>query len=183
MTGALSVHYAQALAETVFQPNSGLKPELAVEQLREAEALIAGSRDLQLALLTPAINKARKVAILKKISDDLGLNRLVRNFLSVLVSHRRITQLKAIRQSFEEVVDERLGWIRADITSAHALNADERQQIEAALGGSLGKFIRAHYQVDPSLLAGVRAQVASKEYDATLKGKLDSLRQRLHTTF
>ncbi len=183
MTGALSVHYAEALAQTVFQPNSGLKPEQAIEQLREAEALITGSKNLQLALLTPAINKARKIAILKKISDDIGLDRLIRNFLSVLVSHRRITELKAIRQSFEEVVDERLGWIRADITSAHDLNPEERQQIEQALGAKLGKFIRAQYQVDPALLAGVRAQVASKEYDATLKGKLDSLRQRLYTTF
>ncbi len=84
-----------------------------------------------------------------------------------------------MRQKFEIVVDERLGWIPADISSARELNPQQRQDIERVLGTKLGKFIRAHYKVEPALLAGVRARVASKEYDATLRGKLESMHQRL----
>ncbi len=47
------------------------------------------------------------------------------------------------------------------------------------LGTKLGKYVRAHYQIDPALIGGVRARVASKEYDATVRGKLEGLRQRL----
>ncbi len=34
-------------------------------------------------------------------------------------------------------------------------------------------------RVDPNLLAGVRARVASREYDATLRGSLEQMRRRL----
>jgi F-type H+-transporting ATPase subunit delta len=63
------------------------------------------------------------------------------------------------------------------------LAPNQREAIERALGTKLGKFIRAHYKVDDTLLAGVRARVGAKEYDATLRGKLESLRQRLHISF
>ena len=69
MTGALSIHYAEALAESVFKPESGLKPEDAIEQLKLAESVISSSKPLEVALMTPAISRARKTAIVGKISD------------------------------------------------------------------------------------------------------------------
>ncbi len=179
MTGALATHYARALADAVFGPNSGLAPLDAVTQFQAIEALVSGSKDLQRALLSPAVSKTRKEAVLSKLSDELGVHRLIRNFLLVVVSHRRTHELDAMRREFEILVDQRLGWIPADISSARELNAEQKEQIERALGATLGKFIRAHYKVDPDLLAGVRAHVASKEYDTTLRGKLDNMRQRL----
>lgn len=179
MTDALSAHYAKALADIVFGPNSTLRPEDAVRQLADAEQAFSASKDLQLALLSPAVNKKRKAAIVRRIADDAGFDRLIRNFLAVIAAHRRMHELKAILQSFREVVDERLGWVRAEIASASELTPEQRNQIEKSLGAKLGKFIRAEYRVDPSLLGGIRANVASKEYDATLRGKLDSLRGQL----
>ena len=183
MTGALSFHYARALADAVFRPNAGIEPAAAVEQLRTIEGIVTESKDLQIALLSPAANKKSKVAILRKLSDELGLHRLIRNFLSVVVAHRRTQDLRGIRQSFEEVVDERTGWTKAEITSALELSPEERQDVERALGTKIGKFIRAEYKVDPALLGGVLARVAEVEYDATLKGKLEDLRQRLYASF
>jgi F-type H+-transporting ATPase subunit delta len=176
---ALSVHYAQALADAVFAAGSGLSPEDAVAQFRSAESMITGSRQLHSALLSPAVSRQKKQTVISKLGEMLGLHRVVRNFLLVVVSHRRILDLKAMRESFEEVVDSRLGWVRAEIASAHEVAAPQREEIERALGSQLGKFIRATYVVDPSLIGGVRARVASKEYDATVRGKLDNMRQRL----
>src|SRR5581483_9613232 len=163
----------------VFAPNSGLRPEDAVVQLRAAASLISESGELDRALLSPAVSKARKQAVLSKLADELGLHRIVRNFLLVLASHRRTHELESIRREFELVVDERLGWVPAEIASARELSPQQREQIERALGANLGKFIRANYQVDPALIAGVRARVASKEYDATVRGKLEHMRERL----
>ncbi len=176
---ALSVHYAEALADAVFAPNAGVSPQDAVTQFRAAESMITGSRQLHFALLSPAVSRQKKQAVIVKLSDILGLPRVIRNFLLVVISHRRVLDLKAMRESFEEVVDSRLGWVRAEIASAHEVPAAQREEIERALGSKLGKFIRATYVVDPSLIGGVRARVASKEYDATVRGKLDNMRQRL----
>lgn len=182
MQGALASHYAHALADAVFAPNSGLRAEDAVQQLRAIDDLVSGSEQLRRALISPAVARNRKSAIVTRLADELGVHRKIRNFLLVLVSHRRTKELSAIRRSFEETIDERLGWIPADITSAQELNPQQRQNVERALGTKLGKFIRAHYQIDPTLIGGIRARVASGEYDASIRGRLEHLRQRLAAT-
>jgi F-type H+-transporting ATPase subunit delta len=179
MIDALSKHYAEALANAVFAPDSGLSPDDARQQLRAMVETITGSDDLMKALLSPAVNKAHKQAIAAKVADLLGLNRLIKNFLLVVVSHRRIRELPAMQQEFDLIVDERTGWIPAQIESARELTPEQRQQIEKALGTKLGKFIRAHYRVNPSLIGGIRAFVASRAYDATVRGKLEAMRAQL----
>jgi len=176
---ALALHYASALADAVFGPNSGLSPQDAITQLRFAEATLGGSKQLEHALLSPAVSKQRKKSVIEKLADALALHRLIRNFLLVVVSHRRTHELPAMRRSFEAVVDERSGWVSADIASARELGDEQKKAIEKALGVKLGKMIRANYQVDPALIGGIRARVASREYDATVKGRLESMRQRL----
>src|SRR5579875_3036729 len=126
--GVLATHYARALADAVFGPNSGLDPKEAVSQLAAVDALIAGSKELQRALLSPAILKTRKAAVISRLADELKLHRLLRNFLLVVVSHRRSNEISAIRREFELVVDERLGWIPAEITSAKELSAQEKEE-------------------------------------------------------
>jgi len=179
MTDALSTHYAEALADAVFAPGAGLAPEEASRQLKSAADLIGSSKELQQAMLSPAINKVRKQALIKKLGDALGLHRLIKNFLLVVISHRRSHELAAMQQNFDLIVDERTGWIPAEITSAHELAPEQREHIERALGSKLGKFIRGHYRVDPAMIGGIRAHVASVEYDATIRGKLESIRSRL----
>lgn len=179
MTGALANHYAKALAGTVFGPNAGISPQDAVAQLAMAEGVITSSKDLQLALLSPAVQKSRKVTLMSGLADRLGVHRLIRNFLLVVTTHRRINELRGMRQEFELAVDERLGWVRAEITSARELTPEQRSEVERALGTKLGKFIRADYKVDPAVLGGIRARVADREYDATLSGRLAALRQQL----
>jgi F-type H+-transporting ATPase subunit delta len=180
MAEALARHYAGALADAVFRPDSGLSPKDALAQLRNVVSTISEFKDLHIALLSPAVNKSRKQAIVSRIADQIGVHRLIRNFLLVVASHRRIRDLKEMLKSFDAIVDERTGWIPADITTARELNLEQRAEIERALGTKLGKFIRAHYHVDPALIGGVRAHVASKEYDASIRGKLDIMREHLH---
>ena len=46
----------------------------------------------------------------------LKLSRITRNFLFVLVDHRRIASLGDIMHAFEVVLDERLGFARAEVS-------------------------------------------------------------------
>ena len=182
MTGAIAAHYAQALADAVFSSDTDLDPREAVQQLASAAALVNDSKQLERALVSPAVNRTEKAAVISELSDRMQWHRLIRNFLKVLVSHRRTQELAAIREEFEAEVDERTGWTPAQITSAQALDDGQKKEIESALGSRLGKYIRAQYEVDENLLAGIRARAAGFEYDASLRGKLDSLREQLHAT-
>jgi F-type H+-transporting ATPase subunit delta len=179
MQDAISAHYADALADAVFREDSGLKPEEAAIQLSDAAKAIRESKALRAVLLSPAISRARKTAVVARLAEAMNLHRLLRNFLLVVASHRRINEMDEILSSFQAAVDDRTGFVPAEIVSAAELDPPQRERIERALGTKLGKYIRAHYRVEPGLLGGVLARVASREYDATLRGKLDSMRYRL----
>jgi F-type H+-transporting ATPase subunit delta len=181
MEDVVSAHYAQALAEAVFRPDAGLSPAEAVTQLRDVAATLHESKALQSVLLSPAISRERKTAVVGKLADAMKLHRLLRNFLLVVSRHRRISEMNQIAASFEAAVDDRMGFVPADIASAAELNPKQRELVERALGTKIGKYIRARYRVDPELLGGILARVASREYDGTLRGRLDSMRYRLAT--
>jgi F-type H+-transporting ATPase subunit delta len=179
MTDALSVHYAQALADAVFSPNSGLDPDEARKQLAVAVDVIDGSEELRRVLLSPAVPRKKKTEVVGKLLDEYGLNRLVRNFVMVVVEHRRVGELNRILAGFDEAVDSRQGYVRAEIVTATEQTDEQKQEILHALGTAAGKFIRPIYKVDKSILGGVIARVGSKEYDGSLVGRLEAMRRRL----
>ena len=54
------------------------------------------STELQNALATPAVPAGRKRAVVGRIAEILKLSRISRNFLYVLIDHRRIAALSGI---------------------------------------------------------------------------------------
>jgi len=176
---AVATRYAHALADVVTAPGSAVGAEETVAQLRSFEAALAGSPELQNALTTPAVPASRKRAVIGRIADVLQLSRIARNFLFVLVDHRRITSLSDIIHSFDVVVDERLGFARAEVTSASELNDALRNDLNRELERLTGKRIRARYAVDASLIGGAMARIGSTVYDGSVRGQLNSLERLL----
>jgi F-type H+-transporting ATPase subunit delta len=179
MVKALDTHYARALADAVMGPHSDLTPEQALLELRLATDVLQASPDLQKCLLSPAVPRAKKEQLVATLATEFNMHRLMINTLRMVVHHRRIGQLRGVATEFERIIDERTGFQRADIVSATALNDEQKSEIVSALGQASGKTIRPHFKTDPSLLGGVVARLASKEYDGSLKGRLEVLRRRL----
>lgn len=173
--------YARAMAEVVLTPGSGLNPEHAVSQLREVEALMSQSAELRHVMLSPAVPSSKKRAVIDRFSGELGLSPKVRNFLYVIIDHRRIEELPAIRESFEAAIDEASGFVRADVTSAQPLTGPQRGALEAELIKVSGKQVRMQFATDESLIGGAVARIGSTVYDGSVRGQLESLRRRLTT--
>ncbi|HJY06914.1 MAG TPA: ATP synthase F1 subunit delta [Bryobacteraceae bacterium] len=179
MTNSLSVHYANALADAVFAPESRLPPEQAVQQLRKAVQLFDISPDLHRVLQSPAVSRHKKIALVGPLIKDEGLDHLIRNFLMVVVEHRRVKDLRHILEGFEEAIDIRLGLARVEITSAMDLTDEQKQAVEEALVEATGKRVRPLYRINRAILGGVIARFGSKEYDGSLLGRLEALRRQL----
>ncbi len=106
MSLAVANQYAKALLEVVDKPGSELAPENVLEQLEAFEALLAESREFRLALLSPAISPAQKSKVLARLCGLIGLSPVIRNFLNIVTSHRRMALLSAIRAQFRSRLDE-----------------------------------------------------------------------------
>ena len=124
---------------------------------------------------------SRKRAVVARIADILKLSLIARNFLFVLIDHRRISLLGEILHSFELIVDERLGFARAEVSSPRELTESQRGAINAQLERLTGKRIRTRFAVDPALIGGVMARIGSTVYDGSVRGQLQTLGRRLST--
>src|SRR5579862_5007918 len=133
MASAVANRYARALADLVLAPGSPLKPEDAVRQLRAMEQMLAESWELRNAMQTPAIQMSRKRAVLGRLLETIPASSLIRNFVYVVTDHRRIGMMSEIREALELQLDERLGFVRAEVTSAQELAAPQRAGIEGEL--------------------------------------------------
>jgi F-type H+-transporting ATPase subunit delta len=177
---AVATRYAKALAD-VTTTAAGLRPEEALLQLRAFESALAGSKELLNALTTPAVPVSRKRAVVGRLAGVLQLSPIARNFLFVLIDHRRIALLGAILHAFELIVDERLGFARAEVCSPRELTEVQRGAINAQLERITGKRIRTRYAVDQALIGGVVARIGSTVYDGSVRGQLQTLGRRLST--
>ena len=175
---AIAARYANAFADVVTAAGSPLTPQQAISELRAFESAFASSTELRSALITPAVPTGRKRAVVGRIADELGLSRLTRNFLFVLVDHRRIASLSGIFQSFERILDERLGFAQAEVISAREVTGPQREALSQELERLTSKPVRMRLRVDESLIGGVVARIGSTVYDGSVRGQLESMGRR-----
>jgi F-type H+-transporting ATPase subunit delta len=176
---AVATRYANALADVVTAGASAVPPAVAVAELQSFAAALEASAELRNALGTPAVPAGRKRAVIAQIAGILKLSAITRNFLFILVDHRRIAALPEIVRSFELIVDERLGFARAEVSSARELSEAQQRAVSSELERLTGKRLRARYALDETLLGGLVARIGSTVYDGSLRGQLRSLEHRL----
>src|SRR6202043_3925192 len=125
--------YARALADVVFDQH--LDPAKTLSEAQAVAQLVAGSREVWEA---PSIPAEQKRALLDAIVAREGISRPVRNFMAVLMDHRRLKFLEPIVKEFEQELDRRMGFVEAQIVSTRELEQSERAALEAQVGKLTG---------------------------------------------
>jgi F-type H+-transporting ATPase subunit delta len=179
MPAAVASRYARALADLSSKPESPVQPNRLVEEMQAIERAWASSPGLRNVLLSPAVPPPRKRAVVAALAGKMSLSGLLKRFLFVLIDHRRTALLSEIREAFEAVIDERLGLVRVEVSSAQELTHPQRQALAAALTRLTGREARSRFWVRPDLIGGLVARIGSTIYDGSVLGQLEGLRQRL----
>lgn len=184
MVSVLAARYAKALVDVVAERGSAVDPAAALAQLRAFEQLIEASQALRNVLLSPAVPPARKRAVVTKIletSVDRALQpvKVVRNFLFVVIDHRRVAEFSSIVDAFEALLDQRLGFVRADVFTARPLDGAQQSGLEVEISRVAGKKAKLKFSIEPALIAGAVARIGSTVYDGSVRGQLDRLRLKL----
>lgn len=74
------------------------------------------------------------------------------------------------------------GWRVARVRSGQEVDGDERAKLEETLSRLAGSPVEIQVSVDPELLAGVNVEIGDLQLDATVRGRLDRLREHLSTS-
>lgn len=171
--------YARAFADVAMTKSNQLDPARMLEELHGIKALLKESDPLRRVLENPSIPGNGKRAVLDAITQRLGTTRQVRNFVAVLIDHRRLPLFSEILKQLEQELNERQGFAEAQVSSARPLGDPEKRMLETEIAKMTGKKVRAVYEQDASLLGGAVVQLGSTIYDGSVKGQLERIREQL----
>jgi len=108
-----------------------------------------------------------------------GVHPLTRNLLLLVVDKRREEHLGGIERAYAALRDRARGISEAEVRTAVDLGPDERRHIEQTLAARLDRPVRVSFTVDPSLVGGLQIKVDDKLIDASLRSRLERLRDHL----
>jgi F-type H+-transporting ATPase subunit delta len=176
LNGALAQRYAAALADVALEQISA---EGAERDLAAFTDVFFSAVDLKNALESPAVSEEAKQNIITKIAAKMELGDPVRNFVRLIVTHRRTEMLREIQRAFHVELNARLGIAEAEVTTAAELSGQEKKDLTEALERRTGKKIEARFAQDKALLGGAVVRVGSTVYDGSVREQLTRLRERL----
>jgi F-type H+-transporting ATPase subunit delta len=165
--------------DVALAPNAAVGPDRVREDLRSFEQALAASPELSIVLASPGISRPRKRAVIGRLVESLGLSRVSRNFLFVLVDHRRTADLSGIIDAFEKLVDERLGKLQVEVASARGLDRQQQQALIERLEAMTGKRIVLNLKIVSDLVGGLVVRLGSTVYDGSVRGQLEALGRQL----
>lgn len=115
-----------------------------------------------------------------KMAPLMGeLHETTQKFVKLLFERRRQEVLRHIGEAFKRKVYAETGRVEGVVETARQLPDDTMRSIEAAVGKRLGKTVVLTQESKPELIAGVRVVVGARLFDATVQGRLQSMRETL----
>lgn len=171
-----ALQYANALADIALEQGAA---DAAAKQLSDFGAAYAASAELRNFLASPAIERQAKHAVVEKVAARLGASKIIRNFLFVIVDHRRTVILPEIVERFQEVIRQRTGVAEAEVRSAVELSAAQKSGLAQMLARLTGKRVETTYALDPGLLGGAVVRIGDTVYDGSLRHRLNEMRAKL----
>jgi F-type H+-transporting ATPase subunit delta len=142
----------------------------ALDEVAELDALLADRE----------ADTAVKAAVVGEVFE--GADPLVRNLLLLLLEKGRAGEVREVAGEFEALVAAEERILDVELTTAHELSEAEFDRIVVEIEKKSGRKVQATRSVEPELIGGIVLQAGSMRLDASVRGRLDRLRQELVTT-
>jgi F-type H+-transporting ATPase subunit delta len=176
IVGSVARRYAKALFDLAVERG---KVEAWSQSLQSLKQAVDASQELRDILVNPIYTRDQRRAIGAKLVAGLALEQEPANFLYLLGDRNRLGYLDAIVDTFGALADQKLGRLRASVTSAAPLEGGAAQAIADKLARATRAQIILERAVDPELLGGVVARVGNLTYDGSIRTQLEDLRKTL----
>lgn len=153
-------------------------PEI-VTKLETVATLMQKEKRFRNMLTSPSFNDEERIGIISYLCEKLGLPEEVKKFLGFLSMEGVLVGLGEIVRYINVLYLEVKKKVKGVVTSAVELPDSIKQKIVESLKAITGRDVELQYEVDPSLIGGVRVKVGSTMYDLSIKGQLGLLRDKL----
>lgn len=168
--------YATALYQAAQEAGRVDQVRLDLEEFVQA---IATSTELGQLLATEDITDSKKTEVLMELTE--GGDELMRNLLRLMVDKNRENELSATYRAFIDLVERAQGLVHVEATSAVPLPAALQQALKDKIESSLKKTVELTLTVDKEMLGGLRLRIGDRVADASVRHRLEQLREILIT--
>ena len=135
--------------------------------------------ELRQVLSDTKVSSGIKLEILKDVLIKIKVSRLVDTFSRYLLAKRRIDFLPDIERAFNLLLQEKLGRIEANVTTASELPKDTVKKLVDAISSYSGKEIEVNVTIDPSIIGGIVTRIGSTVIDGSIQTYLNQIRQSI----
>jgi F-type H+-transporting ATPase subunit delta len=129
-------------------------------------------------LRVPRLTGAEKANTFVEVCGD-KLDAKVQNFIHLLAENDRLLLLPEITELFELYKAEQEKSVDVEVTSAFALNNEQKDKLAKVLSARLSREVRLHATEDSSLIGGVVIRAGDLVIDGSVRGKIAKLAEAL----
>ena len=135
--------------------------------------------ELRQVLSDTKVSSVIKLEILKDVLSKIKVSKLVDTFSRYLLAKRRIDFLPDIERAFNLLLQEKLGRIEANVTTASELPKDTVKKLVDAISSYSGKEIEVNVTIDPSIIGGIVTRIGSTVIDGSIQTYLNQIRKSI----
>jgi F-type H+-transporting ATPase subunit delta len=130
------------------------------------------------ALDNPAVPIAVRLNALRKaLGGDVSPNAL--NLCLLLAQRRRFSVLPDVAAEYDALLRRSRGIVAATVTTPGPLPEDELAAVTAKVEQLAGGPVELAQATDPALIGGLTVRIGDRLIDASVRGRLERLRERL----
>jgi F-type H+-transporting ATPase subunit delta len=170
--------YAEALLEAANESDELARVR---EEFDDLAAAVAESDDLRDFLRNPQIESETKRGVLESILE--GASKHFLNFVRLLVEKDRIAELVDVHEEWERLLARAERILELELVTAVELSDEEAGEVVAQIEQASGRKVVARRRVDPDILGGIVVQAGSQRLDASVRGRLNALREELTRSY
>ena len=170
----ISQRYALALYDLSKENN---QIEEFASNMKSFIKLFNSNESLRYFVKNPTHSVNDQKIVFDKILNLMKLNKLVKNFFSILIVKKRIFFVDEIINKFLNLISTKKGEISANIISSNELDEKTIQQIEKEISSSIKSTIKLNHKIDKSLIGGVIIQIGSLMIDTSVKNRLQKYKK------
>lgn len=172
----VAVRYAKAVFEFLGEAKAVSD---VISDLQRLEVVVNGHAELKSVLTSSVFTKEQRLGVMEDIAAKLKLSAPTVKILTMLARQRRLEIVGSLAANLNVISLESSGAIPIQVLASSELEKEERSKIEKRFEKVLGKTVQASYEIDPSLLGGVKVTAHGRTYDGSLAGSLATFEEQL----
>jgi len=165
--------YAQAAFDLAVERDETRSWELALALI----ASFMSDAEVRRVLENTRVDVRSKLQLIDAALGEVPMLPL--NLARILVTKNRTSLAPQIEEQFKRLVEEREGVARVVARTAVPLTDGEQEALAARISQQTGRRVILETSVDPALLGGVVVQIGDRLVDASVRGRLEGLRDRM----